>query len=247
MKSPSDEETDWPEVKRIQRGANTTHYIAPDGTDIQVDKKGVIIVRWAKGYFPMAEAHYSETSQEWCMQVGTDGKCDFLVKTDKAWSLDRWWDEEKERKLQEDLARVAAEQAAAAEAERKRKEEEARKKAEAEAAEAERLRLLEEERLRKEAAEQAERDRIAAEEAQRNKAYQDELFAKQEKERIEAEKKAILEKYKLYPYLGMKKHLKAHGIPPKEVDECLGKYELKKLADAHGVELPDDPKQMKRR
>ena len=85
-----------------------------------------------------------------------------------------------------------------------------------------RLRLLEEERLRKEAAEQAERDRIAAEEAQRNKAYQDELFAKQEKERIEAEKKAILEKYKLYPYLGMKKHLKAHGIPPKEVDECLG-------------------------
>jgi len=246
-KSPSDEDCDWPEVKRIQKGENTTHYIASDGTDIQLDKRGMIIVRWAKGYYPLAEKHYSETSQEWCMQVNADGHCDFLIKNGASWSLDRWWDEEKERKLQEDLDRVAAEQAAAAEKERKRQEEIARKKAEEEAAEAERLRLLEEARLRAEAESQAERDRINAEEAARRKAYQDEIDAKRRAEDEEAEKKRILEKYKLYPYLGMKKHLKANGIPAKEVDECLGKYELKKLADAHGVELPDDPKQMKRR
>ena len=61
----------------------------------------------------------------------------------------------------------------------------------------------------------------------------------------EAEKTRILNKYEMHSYLGMKKYMKKHNVPQTEIDNCLGKFELKKLADQHGVEIPDDPKAMK--
>ena len=61
----------------------------------------------------------------------------------------------------------------------------------------------------------------------------------------EMEKESILKRYEKHSYLGMKRYLKKQHIPPDRVDECLGKYELKKLADEHAIELPDDVKHYK--
>merc|ERR1711924_400539 len=103
--------------------------------------------------------------------------------------------------------------------------------------------------------------REAAESAARAKAHQDELArhaadnearisslreSMNSMEEVEAEKKRILIMYKFHSYLAMKNHLKSHEVPVKEVDSCTGKYELVKLAEKHSVEIPDDPKALKR-
>eukprot|EP00656_Telonema_subtile_P041535 TRINITY_DN4672_c0_g1_i1.p1 TRINITY_DN4672_c0_g1~~TRINITY_DN4672_c0_g1_i1.p1 ORF type:complete len:475 (-),score=174.96 TRINITY_DN4672_c0_g1_i1:213-1637(-) len=337
--SPSDEQGRWPPIKRIQKGANTTHYIGNDGnppTDVQIDKEGMMIVRWASGTFPIAEAHYQEFGQEYCMQVDQTGNTEFLCKLGvessadgqaTSWALDRWWYQEKERK--ETAAREAAEAAARAEreakeaedrqlreaqeaaerkkreakeaeerrqreaqeeeerrqaaAEAKRIEEEARKRAameaklaadlervqrekdeaerrdrekkerlarEKEAAERREIELREANRLRQEAAERAQREadereaRLAEERAEQKRREDEQARLNDSKKREEAERAAVLLKYKLYPYIKMKNFLKNNGVPKNDVDACLGKYELKKLADSHSVALPDDPKSL---
>ena len=128
-------------------------------------------------------------------------------------------------------AKEKAEQAAAAKAGRERAEKE---KAAAKVAE-DRLRAEEEERIanqrrqQQEAEEKAQKDREAAELAQADEA---------------AQRKYYTEKYKLYPFIKFKKFLKQNNIPKGDVDNCLGKFELKKLAEKHGVAIPDDPKSL---
>merc|ERR1712166_1706492 len=58
------------------------------------------------------------------------------------------------------------------------------------------------------------------------------------------QRKYYTEKYKLYPFVKLKKFLKQNKIPNEDVDNCLSKFELKKLADKHGVVIPDDPKSL---
>ena len=80
-----------------------------------------------------------------------------------------------------------------------------------------------------------------------NAAKLDSFREKQEElEELEAEKKRILKLYKFHSYLAMKNHLKSHEVPTKEVDGCTGKYEVVKLAEKHNVDIPDDPKALKR-
>ena len=116
-------------------------------------------------------------------------------------------------------------------------EEKARKLAEEEAAK--RAKEAEDRRLAEEAARRAH-------DAYNADALQAELDGLSAAEREEAEKKIILEKYKLHPYLGMKKHLIFLDVPKEEVDECLGKFELKKLADHYHIEFPENAKKLKR-
>lgn len=117
------------------------------------------------------------------------------------------------------------------------------------------------EAAKREAARKEAEEREAAESAARAKAHQDELArhaadnearisslreSMNSMEEVEAEKKRILKLYKFHSYLAMKNHLKSHEVPVKEVDSCTGKYELVKLAEKHSVEIPDDPKALKR-
>merc|ERR1712166_804414 len=59
-----------------------------------------------------------------------------------------------------------------------------------------------------------------------------------------AQHKYYTEKYKLYPFVKLKSFLKQNKIPKGDVDTCLSKFELKKLAEKHGVAIPDDPKSL---
>merc|ERR1712166_911545 len=59
-----------------------------------------------------------------------------------------------------------------------------------------------------------------------------------------AQRKYYTEKYKLYPFIKFKNFLKQNKIPEGDVDNCLSKFELKKLAEKHGVAIPDDPKSL---
>jgi len=224
--SPAGESLEWPEIKRVQRSSTSTHYVAADGTDIQVDPDGGKIVRWAVGHAPTADKHYAETGQEWCLKVDPEGRTDYLIKeatettqsgtTSTVWTVDGYWREQAEAELAAQEAKDAAAKKRAAD------------KAAAEAAAA---------KAEADAAAKAKAD--AAAEAAANDA---ELQKKLEEDRIRVEREYILNKYKLYPFIKMKNFLKSNGIPKDAVDNCLGKYELKKLAEAHNVELPDDPK-----
>ena len=105
---------------------------------------------------------------------------------------------------------------------------------------------------REEEARMAEEERRRAEEEARRVAHdanedalREELGHLKDHAAEEMEKESILKRYEKHSYLGMKRHLKKQRIPPDRVDECLGKYELKKLADEHAIELPDDVKQYK--
>jgi hypothetical protein len=71
--SPSGEVLKWPRIKRVQRTANSTHYVAADGTDVQVDSDGSKIVRWHIGQCKEADAHYGSTV--WCMKVTACALC----------------------------------------------------------------------------------------------------------------------------------------------------------------------------
>ena len=47
--SPGGTVVKWPQIKRIQSASATKHYIAVDGTDIQVNQDGSIVVCWKPG------------------------------------------------------------------------------------------------------------------------------------------------------------------------------------------------------
>merc|ERR1712166_461050 len=243
--SPGGEVLKWPRIKRVQRTANSTHYVAADGTDVQVDSDGSKIVRWHIGQCKEADAHYG--SIVWCMKVDPDGETHYLItqgmqvnaltgQASTSWIVDPYWKQVAEAKVAAELqkereAKEKAEQAAAAKAGRQRAEKE---KAAAKVAE-DRLRAEEEERLasqrrqQQEDEEKAQKDREAAELAQADEA---------------AQRKYYTEKYKLYPFIKFKNFLKQNQIPKGDVDNCLGKFELKKLAEKHGVAIPDDPKSL---
>eukprot|EP00658_Telonema_sp_P-2_P032871 TRINITY_DN24240_c0_g1_i3.p1 TRINITY_DN24240_c0_g1~~TRINITY_DN24240_c0_g1_i3.p1 ORF type:complete len:452 (-),score=172.59 TRINITY_DN24240_c0_g1_i3:103-1413(-) len=184
----------WPAIKRIQKGASTTHYIGADGdppTDIQIDQNGMLIVRWAKGYLPIADEHYEETKQDWCMQVDGEGNCHFLCKlgteqsggkTTSAWTLDKYWKEKAmEEKLQADLERVQAEKRAADAIKRQQQAEKDKREAAA-AEERRKQRLIEEE---KEAAEQRQREQREAAERYEREEHERQLRDAAELERRE--------------------------------------------------------------
>jgi hypothetical protein len=166
------------------------------------------------------------------------------IKQEKQAAADR------ERKLQEDKEQAARDKAAAAAAAKEAREQAARDKAAADAAAQERKAAAERERQQKQMEADLERvaqeQRKAAEEKERQAAANRARLAKEAEDIAKADeaaqRKYYTEKYKLYPFIKFKNFLKKNGIAKAEVDHCLDKYNLKKLAEKHGVEIPDDPK-----
>merc|ERR1712166_651731 len=267
--SPGGEVLKWPRIKRVQRTANSTHYVAADGTDVQVDSDGSKIVRWHTGQCKEADAHYG--SIVWCMKVDPDGETHYLIKqgmqvnaltgqASTSWIVDPYWKQAAEAKVAAELEaklqkeRAAKEKVEKAAADQARKERLAKEKAEAKVA-AELLKEREaKEKAEQAAAAKAGRERAEKEErlaSQRRQQQEDEEKAQKDREAAElaqadeaAQRKYYTEKYKLYPFIKFKNFLKQNQIPKGDVDNCLGKSELKKLAEKHGVAIPDDPKSL---
>merc|ERR1711924_510598 len=96
-----------------------------------------------------------------------------------------------------------------------------------------------EEIRKKQEAEEAARKKAEAEAAKAEMAE-----AKRLKEEEELKRQLELEKSKVPPapkgmsFIAMKMHLKKNGVDRNRVDNCLGKYELEKLAAECGIEFP---------
>merc|ERR1711998_247375 len=110
--------------------------------------------------------------------------------------------------------------------------------AEAEAAAAEALRKKQAEEAEQKAKMQRDLEEI------RKKQEAEVAEAKRLKEEEELKRQLELEKSKVPPapkgmsFIAMKMHLKKNGVDRNRVDNCLGKYELEKLAAECGIEFP---------
>ena len=129
------------------------------------------------------------------------------------------------------------------EASRRRKEEERNRKSEARKAKASERKKAAADRAAVRA--KKHEDKLAHYNTRNEQAHKEILDQIQTKEVEQAEKEHVLELYKHHPYKEMKAHLQAQGVPSAEVNNCLGKWELTKLAHQHDVKIPEDPLKMK--
>jgi len=104
--SPGGEELKWPKIKTIEKpaegAASATHYKAADGTNIQRNADGNLIVNWKPGHVKEADAHYG--AEPWMMSVTPDGENVYI----KNRIPDDWCERDAEARLKEAEALIPA-------------------------------------------------------------------------------------------------------------------------------------------
>lgn len=211
----------FPDGLKIQKNPDTgiEHHLYPDGRDVQVNPDGSKIEHFADGTTRQITADGDAVDLK---KVGEEEASASGVKA-TVYEVDT---------TEADAAAVreATEKAAAAELRRKQAEEEEHKA---------RLQKDLEELQKKKEAEEAKR--LAAEAAD-SKAAMAAAAADREQAALQKQladaKSVVPAAPKGMSFIKMKMYLKKNGADRSRVDNCLGKYELEKLADELGIEFP---------
>jgi len=103
----------WPGIVKVARpetGGLFTHYTAGDGTTVQQDQNGTLMVeKLAACHCPKVHAYYAAQGvQRWILQVQPDGSNCFLIQQDGRLSIDKYWAEFQRKAEEEEAARQAA-------------------------------------------------------------------------------------------------------------------------------------------
>ena len=106
----------WPQIKTVQTGLSSKHFISVDGSDIQQDSDKTILATFKPGHCQEADDHYGD--KPWALSISPDGSLvQYLIKEGvetqadggqaTAWTVDVWW---KEQEAVREAARIKTEQ-----------------------------------------------------------------------------------------------------------------------------------------
>merc|ERR1711966_99351 len=115
-KLPCGSPMSWQQIKTVQTGLSSKHFITADGSDIQQDSDKSILANFKPGHCQEADDHYGD--KPWALSISPDGSLvQYLIKEGvdthadgsqaTAWIVDVWW---KEQEAIREAAKIKTEQ-----------------------------------------------------------------------------------------------------------------------------------------